>query len=104
MFDLISKANEAKKRMAEVKAKLETVEVAVQSQEELVTVIATGAKNIKSIKLNPSIFSKPLDQVESLITGTINNALSQVEVLAKEEMRKATDGLLPNIPGLDLFK
>jgi nucleoid-associated protein EbfC len=104
MFDLISKANEAKKRMAEVKAKLETVEVSVHSQEELVSVIATGAKNIKSIKLNPSIFSKPLEQVESLITETINNALSQVEVMAKEEMKKATDGLLPTIPGFDLFK
>jgi nucleoid-associated protein EbfC len=104
MFDIISKANEAKKRIAEVKAKLDTMEVSVLSHEELVSVIATGAKNIKSIKLNPDIFSKPLDQVESLITETINNALMQVEVMAKEEMKNATEGLLPNIPGFDLFK
>jgi hypothetical protein len=28
--------------------------------------------------------------------------MEDVEILAKEEIKKATDGLLPNIPGMDL--
>jgi hypothetical protein len=32
----------------------------------------------------------------------VNKASEEAEVLAKEEMRKSTEGLLPNIPGLDL--
>jgi len=34
--------------------------------------------------------------------AAVNKAQEEADVLAKEEMRKSTDGLLPNIPGLDL--
>ena len=31
-----------------------------------------------------------------------NKALEEVDVLAKEELKKSTEGIIPNIPGLDL--
>jgi nucleoid-associated protein EbfC len=32
----------------------------------------------------------------------VNKAQEEADSLAKEEMRKSTDGLIPNIPGFDL--
>ena len=40
--------------------------------------------------------------LQDLIVAAVNKANEEAEVLAKEEIRKSTEGLLPNIPGLDL--
>jgi DNA-binding protein YbaB len=37
-----------------------------------------------------------------LIVAAVNNAQKNAEDLAKEEMKKNTEGVIPNIPGLDL--
>jgi DNA-binding protein YbaB len=37
-----------------------------------------------------------------LIVAAVNLAQANAEELAKEEMKKNTEGILPNIPGLDL--
>ena len=40
--------------------------------------------------------------MQDLVVAAVNKALADVEIKAKEEIRKSTEGLLPNIPGLDL--
>ena len=40
--------------------------------------------------------------IQDLSIAAINKALEEVEVLAKEELKKSTEGLIPNIPGMDL--
>ncbi|HRG80646.1 MAG TPA: YbaB/EbfC family nucleoid-associated protein [Cyclobacteriaceae bacterium] len=40
--------------------------------------------------------------VQDLIVAAVNKASEDVEILAKEELKKATEGFLPNIPGMDL--
>jgi len=42
------------------------------------------------------------DMLKDLIIAAINKAIDEVDVKAKEELRKSTEGILPNIPGLDL--
>ena len=32
----------------------------------------------------------------------INNAMEKADIRAKEEIKKSTEGLMPNIPGMDL--
>ena len=53
--------------------------------------------------LTPSLL-KGDDKIilQDLIVAAVNKANEEAEVLAKEELRKSTEGLLPNIPGLDL--
>jgi DNA-binding protein YbaB len=40
--------------------------------------------------------------MQDLIVAAVNKALDEVDVKAKEELKKSTQGVLPNIPGLDL--
>jgi nucleoid-associated protein EbfC len=40
--------------------------------------------------------------VQDLVIAAVNKAIEEVEVLAREEMKKSTEGLVPNIPGFDL--
>ena len=103
MFDLFSKITEAKKRIEQVKAALANREFVVSDREGNVTVIASATKDIKSIKLSDQFHSLSKEQAAAVLQETINKALQEAETYAKEEMRKATDGLIPNIPGLNLF-
>ncbi|MBK7959700.1 MAG: YbaB/EbfC family nucleoid-associated protein [Bacteroidetes bacterium] len=103
MFDLFSKISEAKKRIEQVKEALANKEFIVSDHQGYVTVIASATKDIKSIKLSDQFNTLAKEQAASVIQETVNNALKQAETYAKEEMRKATDGLIPNIPGLNLF-
>jgi DNA-binding protein YbaB len=40
--------------------------------------------------------------LQDLIIAAVNKALDSIEPKIKEHLQKATDGVLPNIPGLDL--
>ena len=40
--------------------------------------------------------------VQDLVVAAVKIASDKAEALAKEELKKSTEGLLPNIPGLDL--
>jgi len=103
MFDIFSKITEAKKRIEQVKEALSNKEFIVSDREGYVLVIATATKDIKSIKLSDQFKDLTREQAAAIIQETVNNALKEAEDYAKEEMRKATDGLIPNIPGLNLF-
>ena len=40
--------------------------------------------------------------MQDLIVAATNKALEEAEARAKEELKKSTQGILPDIPGLDL--
>jgi DNA-binding protein YbaB len=42
------------------------------------------------------------DLLEDLVVAATNQALEKAAALAQEEMQKATSGMLPNIPGLNI--
>lgn len=69
----------------------------------MVKATVNGKKQILSVEIDPSLL-KSDDQVivQDLVVAAVNKALDEAENLSKEELRKSTDGILPNIPGLDL--
>jgi nucleoid-associated protein EbfC len=63
----------------------------------------TGKKQLISIEIDGSLMKGDDKAIlQDLIVAAVNKANDEAEVTAKEEMRKSTEGLLPNIPGLDL--
>lgn len=106
MFDMMKMMG----RMKEVQAKIK------EAQENLVKVKATGEagggmvkatvngkKQLIALDIDAAIL-KADDKilVQDLVVAAVNKASDEAEVLAKEELKKATEGLLPNIPGMDL--
>ena len=45
---------------------------------------------------------KEAELLEDLIVAGVNKALDESQKMAQEEMKKATAGMLPNIPGLNI--
>jgi DNA-binding protein YbaB len=69
----------------------------------MVKATANGKKQLLQIEIDTTLL-KAEDRtiLQDLIVAAVNKALDEAEQLAREELRKSTEGLLPDIPGLDL--
>jgi len=103
MIDLFGKMREVQAKMKEAQENLGNIYTTAESGAGMVSVKVNGLKQIVDISVDQDLL-KPEDKemLQDLIIAAVNKAMSEAEVLAKEEIRKSTGGLLPNIPGLDL--
>ena len=100
--NMMKQAQEIQKKIAEVQARLESIEVEGVSGGGMVKVVSSAKGNIKSISLDPSLMNeKEKDITEDLIVAAINDAKKKAEEATQEEMKNVTGGLsLP--PGMKL--
>ena len=103
MMKMMGKMKEVQARMKESQDKLGTLYATGESGAGLVKAKVNGKKQLITLDVDSSLL-KAEDKtiLQDLIVAAVNKATEEAEVLAKEEMRKSTEGLLPNIPGLDL--
>lgn len=106
MFDMIGmmgKVKEVQARLKEAQDNLVNLKATGESGGGMVKATVNGKKQVLSVEIDPSLLKRE-DQVivQDLVVAAVNKASSEAEVLAKEELRKSTEGILPNIPGLDL--
>lgn len=104
MFDMMGKVKDLQARVAEAKARLAQTTHTAEAGAGLVKVTVTGAKLVQKITIDQTII-KPEDAelLADLIVAATNKALNEIDVIAKAEIKKSTEGIIPNIPGLDLF-
>ena len=103
MMKMLGKLNEMKARMAEINAKNELITHTAEAGAGLVKATVSGKKRLIKLEIDPSLYSNQDSQILSdLVVAATNKALAEVESMVKEEVLKATEGLVPNIPGLDL--
>ena len=75
----------------------------VKRRGQVVQVVVNGKKQLKSIQIDPSLLdASQLSILQDLLVAAINKAQENAEEIAKEHLAKATEGLLPSIPGMDL--
>ncbi|TPD57829.1 YbaB/EbfC family nucleoid-associated protein [Emcibacter nanhaiensis] len=91
---MMKQAQEMQSKMAEMQASLEELEVTGTAGAGLVTVTLNGKSDVKSVKIDPSLFTgDDVEVVEDLIVAACNDAKAKVEVRTQEEMQKLTGGL-----------
>jgi nucleoid-associated protein EbfC len=103
MMKMMGKMKEVQARIKEAQDNLVNVRASGESGGGMVKATVNGKRQLVAIDVDPSLL-KPDDKIvlQDLIVAAVNKAAEEAEVLAKEELRKSTDGLLPNIPGMDL--
>lgn len=102
MMKMMGKMKEVQARMKESQDKLGSLYANGESGGGLVKARVNGKKQLISIDVDTSLLkSDDKSILQDLIVAAVNKASEEAEVLAKEEMRKSTEGLLPNIPGID---
>lgn len=103
MMKMMGKMKEVQGKIKEAQDNLVRVNASGESGGGMVKAIVNGKKQVISIDIDPAILrSEDKVLVQDLVVAAVNKASEDVEILAKEEIKKATEGLLPNIPGMDL--
>ncbi|MEX2336821.1 MAG: YbaB/EbfC family nucleoid-associated protein [Fulvivirga sp.] len=106
MLDMMKMMGKMKEVQATIKTAQENLvhlKVTSESGGGMVKATVNGKKQLVNLEIDQDLV-KPDDKemMQDLVIAAINKAMGEVEVLAKEELRKSTEGMLPNIPGLDL--
>ncbi|HPM32882.1 MAG TPA: YbaB/EbfC family nucleoid-associated protein [Chryseolinea sp.] len=103
MMKMMGKMKEVQARVKEAQDNVVKLRAIGESGGGMVKVTVNGKKNLIALDIDHSLL-KAEDKtiLEDLVIAAVNKAVEEVDSLAKEEMKKSTEGLLPNIPGLDL--
>lgn len=103
MMKMMGKMKEVQAKVKEAQANLVNIKTTAESGGGMVKATVNGKKELISLEIDNDLV-KPDDKemLQDLVVAAVNKATQEVEVLAKEEMKKSTEGMLPNIPGMDL--
>lgn len=106
MFDIMGmmgKVKEAQAKIKEVQSRLVHLTAEGESGAGLVKVFVNGDRKVLKIEMDESLVTpKDREMLSDLIVAATNKAMEAIEVKIKAEMKTATEGMIPNIPGMDL--
>jgi DNA-binding YbaB/EbfC family protein len=103
MMKMMGKVKEMQARLKEAQDNLDKITATGEAGAGMVKAEVNGKKKLLSVDIDPVILtSNDKAVVQDLVVAAVNKAMEEADIKAKEELKKSTDGLLPNIPGLDL--
>jgi len=103
MMGMMKQIQKMQEKMAQVQQELEARTVVGEAGGGMVKVTANGKQHIVKLEIDKEVVD-PADvtMLEDLVIAATNKALGDAAKMAQDEMAKATSGLMPNIPGLNL--
>ena len=103
MMGLMGKMKDLQSKMKEAQDQLATIIETAESGGGMVKATVNGQKSLIGLDIDKDLVNpEDKEMLQDLIVAAVNKAFEQVEPKIKEHLQKATDGALPNIPGLDL--
>lgn len=101
--DVMKRAQEMQHRIAQVQDELAQKTVSAESGGGMVKVTASGKQQIVKISIERDVINPDdAELLEDLIVAAVNKALAESQAMAQDEMKKATAGMLPNLPGINI--
>ena len=102
-MDMFGKMKEIQSRMKDAQQQLATITETGEAGAGMVRATVNGLKQVIRIEIDPDlIWPDDREMMQDLVVAAVNKAMQNVEGKAREQLQKSTEGLLPNIPGLDL--
>jgi DNA-binding YbaB/EbfC family protein len=101
MHEMMKKAKKMQEEFMQLQEELKQKVVEASSGGGAITVVANGAKQIVSIKINKDfVDTNDTEMLQDLVTAAVNEALNAAQEMAEQETKKITGSLGINLPGL----
>lgn len=95
---LMKQASQMQSKMAEMQAKLETIEVMGSAGAGMVSITLSGKGDLKKVKFDPKLADPAeIEMLEDLMVAAHADARRKLEAVTSEEMEKVTGGM--QLPG-----
>jgi nucleoid-associated protein EbfC len=102
MMKMMGKVKEVQERMKAAQESLVNISASGESGGGMVNAIVNGKKQLISIDIDSALLKQEDKEIlQDLIVAAINKATEKADAIAKETLKKSTEGMLPNIPGMD---
>jgi nucleoid-associated protein EbfC len=103
MMKMMGKMKEVQARLKEAQDNLVNVQASGEAGGGMVKATVNGKRQLISLDIDQALLKSDDRLVlQDLVIAAVNKASEEADIKAKEELKKSTEGLIPNIPGLDL--
>lgn len=103
MMKIMGQLKEVQGKIRAAQENLVNITAEGESGAGLVKAVVNGKKQLVDLHIDESLnVPEDAEMRKDLIIAAVNKALEEVEEKARQVMKESTEGLLPNIPGLDL--
>lgn len=90
-------------KMAEAQGQLESMTVSQDGGGGIIRVTANGLGRVTRLEITDEAYAgDDREMFEDLLIATVNRTLDAAKAMGDAHVAKATEGLMPNIPGFDL--
>ena len=93
LSDIMKQAQQMQEQMQKAQQELAQKEVQGESGAGLVKVVMNGRHDVKSVKIDDSLFTEEKEILEDLVAAAMNDAVRKVEANNQEAMASFTSGL-----------
>jgi hypothetical protein len=100
---MMKQMQKIQEKIQQVQESLESKTVVGEAGGGMVKVTATGKQHIVKVQIEKEVVNpEDVEMLEDLVMAAANKAIEESTKMAQDEMARATNGMLPNIPGLGI--
>ncbi len=103
MLGMMGKIKDVQSKIKTAKDNLVHLTTTGESGAGMVKATVNGNRQLIKLEIDPSLVTpEDREMLQDLTLAAVNTAMKDIELKIAAEMKKATEGMLPNIPGMDL--